>query len=92
MHTVGRRTVDEVTVLSNLVDAYRGMQSQRIARTTVISIGRDDGNVGDLCKRLRQRAYAFGEIAVIVADQNFQDILCSNMRGALTILNVASTP
>jgi hypothetical protein len=56
------------------VDSQWCIQRQGIAGTAVISIGCDDDNFRYLGKRVCEQCNTGGQIAIIVADQNFHNM------------------
>ena len=72
MHAVRRRaTQDTEHIRFGFLYAQGQIQSQRIAGTTAVAVGRDDRHRTQVLQGLGQGTYAIGPVAIIIADENF---------------------
>jgi hypothetical protein len=70
VHAVGRRPVDRVARVPELLDAERPVERQRMADGAPLPVGRDDDHLAHRRERRRERRDPLGMDAVIVRDED----------------------
>jgi hypothetical protein len=72
VHAVAGRAGHVPEAAVDLRDLHRQVERQRMAGTTLVAVGRDDGQVRKAIERGTQRQDAARAVPVIVADENLQ--------------------